>query len=165
MLPLITSRHSATWKIGEFLNELLRPFVDKILQTTTFCDEIDFIQKLNHYVYRQQRLRPRTLFCTIKITNFYTLDTHKNMIEIAHNFLKDNLPSHKLGKISILDIKNLLNLFLHNNIFSYEDKIYQFTKGSPNTMALSETLSNVYLFTWQQKISSLVQEKKELFGR
>lgn len=162
---MITSYQSATWKIGKFLNQLLRAFVDETLQSTAFRDEIDFIKKLSHYAYVQNRLRPTTLFCTIKISNFYTLDTHPNVIEIVDFFLQYNLLSNKLEKLTILNIKNLLHLFLHNNIFCYKDKIYQFTKGSPNTMAITETLSNIYLFSWQKKISNLVQEKKELFGR
>lgn len=126
---------------------------------------MDFMNKLNHYANVQKRLKPNTLFCTIKITNFSSLDNHKNMISTIENFLLCNLPSKTLGNISISTIKNLLHLFLHHNIFRHENKIYQFIKGSPNTMALSETLANMYLSVWQKKISDSVKDKQELFGR
>ncbi|CAF5208289.1 unnamed protein product, partial [Rotaria magnacalcarata] len=51
LVPYITSKHSPTWRIGKYLNELLRPFVDKNLSATKFRDEPDFMRKLNDYVY------------------------------------------------------------------------------------------------------------------
>ena len=93
------------------------------------------------------------------------MDIHAHMIEIVDYFLKYYLPSNKLEQITILNVKNLLHLFLHNNIFCYKDKIYTFTKGSLNTMALTETLSNIYLFEWQKEIVNQVQKNNELFGR
>ncbi|CAF1279138.1 unnamed protein product [Rotaria sordida] len=165
LVPIITSRFSATWKIGKYLNQLLQPFTDKILHSTTFVDEIDFIRKLNHYVNTEHRLRPTTLFCTIKITNFYTLDEHKNMIDVIGYFLQNNLLTNKLESLTIQTIRNLLYVFLYNNIFYYKDHIYKCTKGSPNTMALTETLSNIYLFVWQKKILKQIDRNIEFFGR
>ena len=91
------------------------------------------------------------------------MDIHTHMIDIVDYFLKYYLPSNKLEQITILNVKNLLHLFLNNNIFCYKDKIYTFTKGSPNTMALTETLSNIYLFGWQKEIVNQVQKNNELF--
>ncbi|CAF3934742.1 unnamed protein product [Rotaria sordida] len=165
LVPIITSRFSATWKIGKYLNQLLQPFANKILHPTTFVDETDFIRKLNHYANTERRLRSTTLFCTIKITNFYTLDEHKNMIDVIGYFLHDNTAANKLESLTIQTIKNLLYVFLYNNIFLYKDNIYKCTKGSPNTMALTETLSNIYLFVWQKKIWKQIDRNIEFFGR
>ncbi|CAM4985770.1 unnamed protein product [Rotaria socialis] len=165
LVPYITSKHSATWRIGKYLNELLRPFVDKNLSTTTFRDEPDFMRKLNDYVYVERHLRATTLFCTIKIINYYTLDIHKNMIDTVGYFLEDNLVTNKLEQVTIQTIKNLLHIFLYNNVFYYKDKIYTLMKGSPNTMPLSDTLSNIFLFTWQKKILKEIKSKNEFFGR
>ncbi|CAF4393517.1 unnamed protein product, partial [Rotaria sordida] len=106
------------------------------------------IRKLNHYTKAERRLRPTTLFCTIKITHFYTLDEHQNMLDVIGYFLPDNLATNKLESLLIQTIRNLLYLFVYNNIFYYKDNIYKCTKGSPNIMALTETLSNIYLFVW-----------------
>ena len=138
---------------------------DQPLQSTTFYDEFDFIQKLNHYVFKERHLQPTTLFCSIKMTNFYTLDTHQHMIDTVISFIDDYIDKSKLPKISLMTIGNLLHLFLFNNIFCYKDQVYTFAKGSPNTMPFSETLSNIYLYVWQKKILSQVGGNNELFGR
>ncbi|CAF4870677.1 unnamed protein product [Rotaria magnacalcarata] len=146
-LPYIISQHSATWRIGKYLNELLRPFVDKILSTTTtFRGEPDFMYQLYDHIFTKHELQSTTLFYAIKITNYYTLNTHKNMIDIVGYFLEDNLVPNKLEQVTIQNIKNLLHIFLYNNVFYYKDQIYTLTKGSPNTMPLSDTLSNIYVF-------------------
>ena len=164
VIPIIVSKHGPTWKIGHFINDILQPFVTKILQPTLFRDEVDLIRKLNQYAQKEHRLRSTTLFCSLKITNFYTLDVHSDMINVVHHFLTENLCSNKLGNVTILTIKNLLHLYLYNNVFSYGEQVYQFTKGAPSTMGLSETLANIYLFVWQKNIQK-VNESNELFGR
>ena len=86
------------------------------------------------------------------------------MIDVVHHFLTENVYSNKLGNVTILTIKNLVHLYLYNNVSSYSEQIYQFTKGAPSTMALSETLANIYFFVSQKKIQK-VNERDELFGR
>ncbi|CAF2819302.1 unnamed protein product [Rotaria sp. Silwood2] len=165
LVPIVTGQYSATWKIAKYLNQLLRPFADGILRSTTFAEETDFIQQLNRYATTERRLRPTTLFCSIKITNFYTLDEHQNMIDTVGYFLQDHLVNNKLESLTVQTIRNLLHLFLYNNIFSYKDGIFKFTRGSPNTVPLTETLSNIYLFVWQKKLLKEVNQNIELFGR
>ncbi|CAF4673141.1 unnamed protein product, partial [Rotaria socialis] len=165
LVPYITSQHSATWRISKYLNELLRPFVDKILSTTTFRDEPDFMYQLYDHVFTKRELQSTTLFCAIKITNYYTLDIHKNMIDTVSYFLEENLVTNKLEQVRIQNIKNLLHIFLYNNVFYYQDQIYTLTKGSPNTMPLSDTLSNIYVFVWQKQILKQLQLNNEFFGR
>ncbi|CAF4348468.1 unnamed protein product, partial [Rotaria magnacalcarata] len=165
LVPYITSQHSATWRISKYLNELLRPFVDKILSTTTFRDEPDFTYQLYDHIFTKHKLQSTTLFCAIKITNYYTLDTHKNMIDTVGYFLEDNLVTNKLEQATIQNIKNLLHIFLYDNVFYYKDQIYTLAKGCPNTMPLSDTLSNVYVFVWQKQILKQLQLNNEFFGR
>jgi len=136
------------------------------MQSTTFYNELDFIQKLNHYISTEHPLTSTTTFCTMKITNFHTLDDHKSMIDSVTYFVQNNVGGNRLHDISVMTIKNLLQLFLYNNIFYYKNKIYTLTKGGPNTMPLSDTLSNIYLFVWQKKILNKVkQNRDEFFGR
>lgn len=77
---MIVSQYSAQSKIARFLNRLLRPFAEEHMQSTTFQNESNFMQKLQYYVHKEPQLRSTTTFCTIKITNFYTLDQHESMI-------------------------------------------------------------------------------------
>ncbi|CAF1435315.1 unnamed protein product, partial [Rotaria sordida] len=165
LVPYILTHQSATIKIGKFLQQVLRPFVDKILKSSTFRDDIDFIQKFTNYIEKERRLQTKTIFCTIEITNYSTLDIHTNMIDIIGYFLHDNLATNKLEQISIQTIKNLLYIFLNNNICCYKNKVYKIMKGCPTTIPLSETLSNIYTFQWQKMISTHSRKHMEFFGR
>ena len=106
------------------------------------------------------------MFCTIEVTNYFTLASHETMIDTVCKFIQNNVVSNKLQKIPIMTIKNLLQLALYNNLFSYKNQIYTFTKGGPTTLPLIDTLSNIYLYAdWQQKIIDELKFNKELFGR
>lgn len=165
MVPIVTSKHNITYKIGQYLDRLLRPFVYEKMRSVLFRDEIECIERLNYYTNIDERLTPTTLFCTMKITNYFTLDSHENLIDLVCRFIHDNIVSNKLDKILLTTIKNLLQLYLYNNIFTYKNKIYKFTKSAPSTSPLMDTLSNIYLCMWQKQIVSEIQGKKELFGR
>ncbi|CAF2032656.1 unnamed protein product [Rotaria magnacalcarata] len=165
LAPLLPHLNTMTSKIGQYLNQLLRPFADRSMKTTQFHYDMDFIQKLNHYACTQHRLTTTTLFCTIKISNFYHLDSHTTIIDRIGYFLQDNLVTNKLEQISIMTIKNLVQLFLYNNIFRYNEHIYTFTKGSPTTMPITDKLSSIYLFQWQAKLLRIIKQKDEFFGR
>ena len=165
LMPMIPSRSSVTWKIGQYINRLLRPLVTRVFLSRSFLDEADFIQKLNSYASTQHRLRATTLFCTLRITNFHTLATHKNLLEAVGYFLQDNLATPRLEGLSTATIQNLLQLFLYNNMFCYKNKIYTIAKGGPNTVPLSDTLSNIYLFEWQKIIGQEVDRSEGFFGR
>lgn len=135
------------------------------MAATLFKDDIEFIQKLNVYVHTDRRLTATTMFCTIDIVNYWTLDTHENMIDVVCTFIQKNVASNKLQKVSIATIKNLLQLCLYHNVFCYKNQIYKLTKGGPSTLPLIDTLSNIYLSTWQGKIIDELRQNKELFGR
>ena len=165
LTPIITSQHSVTYKISKYLDQLLRPFANEHMKSVIFKDGIEFMQKLYDYVHTEHRLTPTTMFCTIQITNYFTLDTHEAMIDVVCNFIQNHIVTNKLQKISIMTIKNLLQLCLYNNIFSYKNKIYIFAKGGPTTLPLMDTLANIYLFVWQQKIVDELKQNRELFGR
>ncbi|CAF3392411.1 unnamed protein product [Rotaria socialis] len=165
VVPYIVLRNSPTWKIAKYITDLLQPVVDKTLKATTFHDDIDFIHKLNHYVHHDKHLKPTTLFCSIRIVNYYTLDLNKKLLDTVEYFLRDHVISNKLDQLSIQTVKNILYLYLDNNIFCYQDKIYRYEKGSPDTMPLSDILLDIYVFSWQNEIFNQIRRSKDLFGR
>jgi len=162
---MITSQHNVTYKISKYLDQLLRPFANQNMEPVIFHDEPEFIQKLNEYVKIGHQFTSTTYFCTIKILNYFALDTHENMIDVVYKFIENNIAANKIEKIKISTIKNLLQLCLYNNIFCYKDKIYTFTNGGPTTLPLMDTLGNIYLYAWQKNIADEVRRKKEFFGR
>jgi hypothetical protein len=161
------------YKISQYLNEIIRPLAQENMKPGTFEDEIDFIQQFDIYASaittttttEESVLTPTTLFCTIKVLNYFTLDTHVNMIDTICNFIQEHVAANRVGKVTIATIKNLLQLSLCHTLFCYKNDLYTFTKGGPTTLPLFDTLSNIYLFVWQKKILRDIQQQKEFFGR
>ena len=90
---------------------------------------------------------------------------HAVMADVLEQFLRDTLPGNSLEKVSIVHIKNLVQLFLYNNAFVYDEKMYTCVKGSPTTILLTETLADIYLFQWQKKILKEINARRQFFGR
>ena len=173
---MISAHHSVTSKIAHFLYRLLRPCISNIIEATIFMNESDFIQKLNHYCHTDHHLHPTTIFTTIKITNFHTMVSHTSMVQQLGYFFMDysarnklectSIISNKPHYLSVATIQQLITLFYEHNIFYYDGKIYGFTRGSPNSLLLSELLSSMYLFIWQKQVFAPDPRfKTELCGR
>ncbi|CAF3411863.1 unnamed protein product [Rotaria socialis] len=144
---MIVAKDSATWKIGLYLDQLLRPFVTKILQQTTFRDEADFMRQLNIYSHDQHRLQQTTLFAAIKSRDFYTMDVHENVINIVGYFLEYNTFDSRVGNVSIQIIKNLLHIYLYNNVYAWQKKIYRALDGH---IELFGRCKDEIFFTWNK---------------
>ena len=158
-------KRGPTWKIGKYLQEILRPFVDRHVQSNTFQNEEDFIEKLYDYTYQKRKFKASTMFCSLSIENFYHLVPHAKMVEVVGAFLQQNLVTNRLEQITITTVQILLQLFLYNHHFRYQDKIFTMIRGSPVTMALSKTLATIYISEWQNVITREVGRQEELFGR
>ncbi|CAF1541630.1 unnamed protein product [Adineta ricciae] len=113
LVPIIVAHQSITSNIATYVNQLIGPFANEKMKQWTFCNEADFMTKLITYACDQHRLKPTTLFCTIQITNFYSLDVHSAMIATVIAFLRDKSAYNKVNKVSISIIENLLQLFLY----------------------------------------------------
>ena len=72
VVPIISVYESPTWKLGLFLDRLIRPVARRSMQLTAFIDEIDVVQKLRYFFCKRQQLTSNTLFATIDVTNYYT---------------------------------------------------------------------------------------------
>lgn len=105
------------------------------------------------------------MFATINITNFNTLDSHANMLLVLEHFLNDHLAIPAIGNLPIKKIIALTALFLHNNQFYYDNKIYRFTKGGPSSLAFTETLSHIYAYQWQKLLFKQPSLRNEFYGR
>lgn len=173
---MVFAHHSTTAKLAQYLKQLLRPLLLRYMNERTFVNEADWIEKLHHYTYKEKHLQPTTLFVTMNITNFHTMASHQSIVTTLVNFLNDHLATNKIHYtsitapnryqwISIDTIRKLTELYLKANLFYYAGKIYGFTKGSPNSLFLSELLSNIYLYTYEKLIYIDPRLKTELYGR
>ena len=173
--PMIAAHHSATSRISRYLHWLLRPVIAGAMRRQVFKDETDFIQRLIQYSEGEKQLQPTTIFATIRITNAQSLVSHASLVETLTYFLKDQLLTNKLQYtslrnplpqyIAISTITKLVELYLEHNVFYYQDKIYEFNKGGPNSLQLSDDLLDIYLFAWQKLVFIDERLNSELCGR
>ena len=165
MIPIIVAYESPTWLLGRFLDRLLRPVVRRAMNRTGIDDETDLAVKLQQFYQSRRLWTTKTLLATIHIKNFSAMATHSYMADVLEYFLLDHLAGHSIEKISILHLKNLLQIFLYHNVFAYGEKIYKCLKGSPTTMPLTETLANIYLCNWEKILVREVKTRQQFFGR
>ena len=173
--PMIAAHHSATSRIARYLHWLLRPVIAGAMRRQVFKDETDFIQRLIQYSQVEKQLQPTTVFATIRITNAPSLVSHASLVETFTYFLKDQLLTNKLQYtslrnplpqyIAISTVTKLTELYLEHNLFSYQDKIYGFNKGAPNSLPFSDDLLDIYLFAWQKLVFVDERLNSELCGR
>jgi hypothetical protein len=97
--------------------------------------------------------------------NFNTMAPHGTMLITLRDFLNQHLPMPSIENVSINRIIHLTALFLHNNRFYYDNKIYRFTRGSPSSSLLTETLSNIFAYEWQQVLLRELLVENEFYGR
>lgn len=147
------------------MDDLLRPVIERQTESIAFSNGADFIRKLNQYTDEEHRLHSRTIFTTINIPNYHTMDSHKTMLTVLKDFLGDHLSVPAVENISITKIIDLTTLFLNNNRFYYDNKIYRFTKGSPTSLSLSETLCQIYAFQFHKALLREPFIRSELYGQ
>jgi hypothetical protein len=172
---MISAHHSATSRLSRFLHRLLRSPMASAMHNRVFTDEADFIQRLIQYSQVDKHLQTNTWFVTIQISNAPSIVPHVSLVETSAYFLRNELLTNKLQYtslktphpqyIAISTLTKLTELFLQHNLFYYQEKIYGFNKGGPNSLPLSDDLLNIYLFTWQQIVFGDERLIKELCCR
>jgi hypothetical protein len=163
--PIVVAQRSATTTLAQFLEQLLRPVVQRHIESTTFANGTDFIRKVSESTDSVHRLHSKTLFAIISITNADDMATHDGMLFVLERFLLDNLAVPAVENISIRRVIELTSLFLNHNRFYYDRKIYRFKRGSPNSLPLTETLRTIYISQWQKLLLREASIRKEFFGR
>ncbi|CAF1515850.1 unnamed protein product [Rotaria magnacalcarata] len=165
--PVITTRKSATSRLASYLEQSLRPMIQAFISSNIFRNGTDFIRKLNQYFEddNEKRLRPTTKFVTIKILNFPHMVSHDIMLNAFQDFLRDYIIVPDIENLSLGKIFRLTSVFLHNNRFYYNNKIYRFVKGGPMSLPFMETLTNMYLFQCFKTLAKTTILKNEFYGR
>lgn len=162
---MITSKRSATSRVSQFLDQLLRSFVEPQVQSTIFVNGADFMRQLIQYTDKEHRLLPTTLFVTITIVNFEHVTSHATMLMTLEGFFNDRMCTPAIDNISAKRIVQLTSLVLSYNRFYYNRKIYRFTRGGPSSSPFMRLLSTIYMFQWQRQLLNEPLVRCELFGR
>ena len=164
MKPVVTSARSPISRIAQFLNKILRSVIRRHAQPTSFINGADFMRKLHRYTVDEHQLRPETIFATVDITNFYTMASNANLVMVLEGFLNDTMVIPVVDGLPVRKILALTSLFLNNNIFYYDNNIYQFKKGGPSSSPLFETLCAIYALRWQKFLLKEPSFQKEFYG-
>lgn len=165
LVPIVVAKQTITSRMGQYLEKLLRPIIDRSIQSTVFPDGAHFMRKLYHYGYTERRLRSDTIFVSIKILDFTTIATHANILIQLEAFLLDNLVTPCIENIALKKFLDLTRLFLRNNLFYYEGDLYRFVKGGPDDWPIFDTLSTIFIYHWQKRLVQELSLQNDFFGR
>ncbi|CAF5025666.1 unnamed protein product, partial [Rotaria sp. Silwood1] len=116
------------------------PVFLRVARKTTFINGIDLVRALEKYVT-------------------------DGALEALMQFLERHLCNKKIGTLRIDDIMRMARLVLDTNIFAYENKYYRQIRGGAMGSAFTQTLANIYMLDWEQKLIQDQEADKEIYGR
>lgn len=161
--PIENTIHSSATKIFKFLDKRLRPIFDDKCKTTTIVDGASLINELHKYI-KKGLFRPSTFFCTMNIRNLHTMLQQEKALGEDDAFLDvDNYT--KVKGIDLNTIKELASIVLTENVFVYENNIYQQTTAGAMGSSLTLTLANVFTWQWQKELVRRQDMIGEFYGR
>ncbi|CAF4263297.1 unnamed protein product, partial [Rotaria sordida] len=124
------------------------------------------MQKLDYYCTQQQfLLKPTTNFATFKIHNLHMNVSHSSLLRALGTFLVSPLVSDRFHKLSSEAIEELMAIVLKNIYFTFNRKLYRFTKGCPFNLPITDLLCNIYLHDWQMSLLREIRLKDSFYGR
>ena len=163
---MISSSSGPTTRLARFLDRLIRPLFKRVNNTETWLSSgADFIQRFELYTMEPGRIGPNTKFVTLKINNLSTMLPHDGVATAMNHFLSAHIPWNRIENLTFETVQCLTELFLQNNLFFYNGKIYRHVKGCPNSLPFSETLTKIYLLFWRTPLTNVLESKQEFFAR
>jgi len=164
--PRISScKHSLIYVLASYLDEILRSLFENYSRSTTFLNGGDFMQKLDYYCAQQGLLKPQTNFVTFKIHNLHMNVSHSSLLRVLNGFLVSSLVGTRFHKLSSEAIEELMALVLNNIFFTFNKKVYQFTRGCPLNLPITDLLCNIYLHDWQLSLLRQIRLQDLFYGR
>ncbi|CAF3855858.1 unnamed protein product, partial [Adineta steineri] len=143
--------------------KIIRPIFDDKCTRTTIIDGAHLISAMNTYA-NKGLMKPSTLFCTFDIRNLYTMLPQEEALDILVEFL--HMHSYRKVKGIPLDsIRKLASIVLKENVFVYDNIIYQQTTGGAMDSSFTLTLANIFMWKWQREFVRRQDISGEFFGR
>ena len=150
--------------MARFLNILLEPLLRRTAHSLTFVTASEAMKTFEIYA-KQGHLRWTTLLITLHFHNLPYMFSHQFIMISLQDFLQTYTMNEQIQGISTMTILQLIELFLQNQYFIYDNKFYQQTSGSTPNAPLTTTLVNLYLLYWQQNLVTQLENRKEIFVR
>ncbi|CAF1410732.1 unnamed protein product [Adineta steineri] len=144
--PIENTIRAPTTNISKFLDKILRPIFDDKCTKTTIIDGAHLITAIKTYA-NKGLMKPSTLFCTFDIRNLYIMLPQEEALNILVEFL--HLHGYRKVKGIVLDsIRKLASIVLKENVFVYDNKLYQQTTGGAMGSSFTLTLANIFMWKW-----------------
>lgn len=164
MRPIVSSIRAAATGVSHFLDQVLRPLYNRVAQSSTFINDIDFVRQLEEY-RDKGHLSSATLFITFDVTDLYTMIPREGALAALGHFLNQHAIGGKINNMTIDTLMKMTRLVLDTNCFAFENKYYQQTRGGAMGSPLTMTLANIYMFEWEQPLIEYQKSHRELYGR
>ncbi|CAF2149041.1 unnamed protein product [Rotaria magnacalcarata] len=161
--PIVPGMNAPTIKISKMLDRLIRPLFDQYVKQPTIIDGVHLIRQLDKCI-SLGLLKPTTHLCTFDITDLYTMLPQEESIAILKQFLIRFNQTHTRG-MSINTIESLARIVLTENVFIYGNKYYRPIKGGAMGSPFTLTLTNIFMWHWEQKLVEKQKASNELYGR
>ena len=139
--PIVSSIHSHSSRISEFVDIQLEPIVNNI--KSHIKDTIDFINKIETI----QNIRKDTILVTMDVKSLFTQIPHTEGI----NAVARTIENAKNTNISNRVILKLLSLTLHLNNFEFNGKHYLQKKGSSMGSKSSCRYADIFMDDFETK--------------
>ncbi|CAF1529710.1 unnamed protein product, partial [Rotaria sordida] len=160
--PIISGLKHPTIKISKFLDELLRPLFDKMAAKTTINSGFELVKQLQQW--SSINIRQETLFCTIDVTDLYTMVPQTEGVLSLKKML-DYLKLKQVGGLKIETIIRLSRFVIQNNYFSFNGQFYHQVRGGAMGSPLTLTIANCYMFFYERQIVKQISNSGGLYFR
>ncbi|CAF4161381.1 unnamed protein product [Rotaria magnacalcarata] len=160
--PIVSELKHPTIKISKFLDELLRPLFDQMTLKTTLTSGFELVKYVQEW--SETNLRQDTLFCSIDVTDLYTMVPQIGGVLSLKKML-DYLQLKQSGGPRIETIIRLSRFVMKNNYFSYYGQYYHQIRGGAMGSPLTLTMANCYMFFYERNVVKQVNNSGGLYFR
>ena len=139
--PIINYRDHLITNLCLFIEFILRPYVRK--SDSFIMDSQNLIQKLEKMKF------PRDSHITTgDFKSLFSNINHKDCLNLLTEFMTDKLKSKE---IKISGFRNILNLILENNYFTFCDKYFKQNLGVAMGCICGPTIANIFVYIYEKK--------------
>ena len=160
--PIISSLKHPTTKISKYLDDLLRPLFNRMAQQTSVESGFELLKQL--HLWSEKNLNKETLFCTIDITDLYTMIPQIEGVLSLKKML-DHLQIKQIDGLKIETIIRLSRFVMQNNYFSFDGQFYHQIRGGAMGSPLTLTIANCYMFFFERPIVNQIKNSVGLYLR
>lgn len=160
--PIVSGLKHPTIKISKFLDDLLRPLFNDMSQNTSVKCGFELLKKVINW--SSTNLTKETLFCTIDVTDLYTMIPQVEGVLSLKRML-DYLQLKQIGGLKTEAVIRLSRFVVQNNYFSFNGQFYQQIRGGAMGSPLTLTIANCYMFFFEQQIRKQIFNSGGLYLR